>query len=128
MTIHRIESSAGDLAKLVSARRGEIVATARNARMYFFGQYVTYALDGINFQVLRGEVFGLFGPEWCGKSTMLRLLAGVLKPSEGKIRVFGRAINHEKLAKLAKPAGLAVQVKTETGNRVSEREDDTNRS
>jgi ABC-2 type transport system ATP-binding protein len=91
MTLHGTESSAANPAGFAPGERREIIATVRNVQMYFFGEYVTRALDRMNFQVFRGEIFGLFGPRGCGKSTTLRLLAGVLSPDEGKIRVFCRS-------------------------------------
>lgn len=41
------------------------------------------AVDGLSFAVARGELFGLVGPDGAGKTTTLRMLAGVLRPSEG---------------------------------------------
>ncbi len=86
-----IRSSAGDPVEVASVKQGQIIATFQNVQMYYFGKYVTHALDTVSFQVLRGEVLGLFGPDGCGKSTTLRLLAGVLKPGAGKVRIFGRS-------------------------------------
>lgn len=48
------------------------------------------ALDDISFSVRRGEFFGVFGRNGAGKSTILGLIAGVLAPSSGRIRVDGR--------------------------------------
>ena len=48
------------------------------------------ALHKISFQVYRGETFGIIGRNGAGKSTALGLIAGVLKPSEGRIAVKGR--------------------------------------
>jgi ABC-2 type transport system ATP-binding protein len=45
------------------------------------------AVDGLSFDVARGELFGLVGPDGAGKTTTLRMLAGVLLPSEGSCRV-----------------------------------------
>lgn len=47
------------------------------------------ALDHISFEVKRGEAFGLVGTNGSGKSTMLKIIAGVLEPSAGKISVSG---------------------------------------
>ncbi len=47
------------------------------------------AVDGISFQVSRGEIFGLVGPDGCGKTTMMRMLAGVMRPDAGTISVDG---------------------------------------
>jgi ABC-type Na+ transport system ATPase subunit NatA len=48
-------------------------------------------LANATFDVRRGEVFGLLGPPGAGKSTMLKILAGKLRPTEGKVEVFGRS-------------------------------------
>lgn len=47
------------------------------------------AVNGITFQVGRGEVYGLLGPNGAGKSTTLRMLAGLMTPTEGTISIDG---------------------------------------
>jgi ABC-2 type transport system ATP-binding protein len=47
------------------------------------------AVDGIDLQVRRGEIFGLLGPNGAGKSTTFRMLCGLLPPSSGSARVLG---------------------------------------
>ncbi|AUA14466.1 Daunorubicin/doxorubicin resistance ATP-binding protein DrrA [Streptomyces malaysiensis subsp. malaysiensis] len=47
------------------------------------------ASDGIDLDVVRGEVFGLLGPNGAGKSTLVRQLTGLLRPDEGRVRVLG---------------------------------------
>ena len=47
------------------------------------------AVDGIDFDVGRGEVFGLLGPNGSGKSTTIKLILGLLGPTSGKVEVFG---------------------------------------
>jgi len=47
------------------------------------------AVDGVSFQVERGEIFGLLGPNGAGKSTTFRMLCGLLSPSSGDARVLG---------------------------------------
>jgi ABC-2 type transport system ATP-binding protein len=47
------------------------------------------AVDGIDLAIRRGEIFGLVGPDGAGKSTVMRMLAGVLRPDEGDIRLEG---------------------------------------
>jgi ABC-2 type transport system ATP-binding protein len=50
---------------------------------------VTLALDSLDLDIDRGEVFGLLGPNGSGKTTFIRLLAGYLLPSTGKLTVCG---------------------------------------
>jgi drug efflux transport system ATP-binding protein len=47
------------------------------------------AVDGLSFDVQQGEIFGLVGPDGAGKTTTLRILAGVLAPDGGKATVAG---------------------------------------
>lgn len=47
------------------------------------------AVDGIGFEIKPGEVFGLIGPNGSGKTTTLRVIATLLKPSQGQVEVFG---------------------------------------
>ncbi len=47
------------------------------------------AVDRVSFTVNRGEVFGLIGPNGSGKTTTLRIIATLLKPSGGQVRIFG---------------------------------------
>ena len=49
-------------------------------------------LNGISFQVLRGETMVIMGGSGCGKSTLLRQLIGSMRPDAGSIRVFGEEI------------------------------------
>jgi ABC-2 type transport system ATP-binding protein len=55
-----------------------------------FGDLV--AVDALNFSVRRGELFGLVGPDGAGKTTTLRMLAGVLGPSAGDALVNGVSV------------------------------------
>jgi ABC-2 type transport system ATP-binding protein len=50
------------------------------------------AVDGLSFQVERGQVVGLLGPNGAGKTTTLRMLMGLVMPTDGEIRVFGHLI------------------------------------
>lgn len=55
----------------------------------FWGRARNRALDALNLQVFRGEVFGLLGPNGSGKSTTMKLLLGLLFPTEGSAKVLG---------------------------------------
>ncbi len=50
---------------------------------------VVVAVDHVSFTVMQGEIFGVLGPNGSGKSTLIRLLATLLLPDDGNIRVFG---------------------------------------
>jgi ABC-2 type transport system ATP-binding protein len=50
------------------------------------------ALDGLTFEVARGELFGIVGPDGAGKTTTLRILAGVLRPTSGDAIVDGTSV------------------------------------
>src|SRR5579871_3496616 len=68
----------------------EIIATMRDVTVTFDG-YMTRALARVDLELCRGEVLGILGAKGAGKSTLLRLLAGRLRPTEGKVKVFGRS-------------------------------------
>lgn len=55
----------------------------------FWGRPKARAVDNVDFEVRRGEVFGLLGPNGSGKSTTIKMLLGLLYPSKGQISVFG---------------------------------------
>ncbi len=52
-----------------------------------FGSFV--AVDRINLAIRKGEVFGFLGPNGAGKSTTIRMLCGLLRPTEGRATVAG---------------------------------------
>jgi ABC-2 type transport system ATP-binding protein len=49
------------------------------------------ALDGVSMAIAPGQVTGLVGPDGAGKTTLIRILAGLMAPSEGKVEVLGAA-------------------------------------
>lgn len=62
----------------------------------------TAALNGLSFEIARGEMFGLIGPDGAGKTTAIRLICGLLHADGGEVRVLGldpvrdhRAITHK---------------------------------
>jgi ABC-2 type transport system ATP-binding protein len=60
----------------------------------FWGRPKARAIDDVDFDVRRGEVFGLLGPNGSGKSTTVKLLLGLLYPTKGHIEVFGHSPRH----------------------------------
>ena len=71
---------------------GEEVIVARDLRKSF-GDF--HAVDGISFEVKRGEIFGFLGANGAGKTTAMRMLTGLSKPTSGEGRVAGYDITHE---------------------------------
>jgi ABC-2 type transport system ATP-binding protein len=63
-----------------------VVVSARGLRRVF-GR--TVAVEGLDLAVARGEIFGLAGPDGAGKTTVMRMLAGILAPSSGAAEVAG---------------------------------------
>jgi ABC-2 type transport system ATP-binding protein len=57
----------------------------------FWGRQSVKAVDSLNFDVNRGEVFGLLGPNGSGKTTTVRIILGLLFPTQGAVRLFGRS-------------------------------------
>ncbi|MCL1832531.1 MAG: ABC transporter ATP-binding protein [Oscillospiraceae bacterium] len=53
-----------------------------------FGTFT--ALDGVDFQIMKGEVFGYIGPNGAGKTTTIRTLLGILRATSGDVEVFGK--------------------------------------
>ena len=60
----------------------------------FWGRPKARAVEGIDFEVKRGEVFGLLGPNGSGKSTTVKMLLGLLYPTRGRITVFDHSPRH----------------------------------
>jgi len=67
------------------------------------------AVDHINFEVKREEIFGFLGPNGAGKTTTIRILMGIIKPDEGSARVMGYDILRETL-KVKQISGVVPEV------------------
>jgi ABC-2 type transport system ATP-binding protein len=68
-----------------------VVETRKLTKIYrdFWGRQKKVALRALNLQVYRGEIFGLLGPNGSGKTTTIKLLLGLLFPTDGDALVFG---------------------------------------
>jgi ABC-2 type transport system ATP-binding protein len=71
-----------------------------------FGKFI--AVDEISFEVNRGEIFGFLGANGAGKTTAIKMLCGLLKPTSGEATVAGFSINSE-TAKIKKNIGYMSQ-------------------
>ncbi len=65
-----------------------------------------YAVSNLNLQIAKGDIYGFLGPNGAGKTTTIRMLLGLIKPSNGSIRIFGQPLEKEKLAILRKVGSL----------------------
>src|SRR5512137_2255435 len=66
-------------------KRETVVAVRGLTKIFkdFWGRPKARAVDGVDFEVRRGEVFGLLGPNGSGKSTTVKMLLGLLYPTKG---------------------------------------------
>jgi len=65
-----------------------------------FGRFT--AVDNVSFKIRRGEIFGFLGSNGCGKTTTMKMLTGLLEPSEGEAHLFGQPLNARDLATRAR--------------------------
>src|SRR6202451_1005898 len=75
----------------------EVVVSVRGLTKVFkdfWNRPKARAVDNVDFEVRRGEVFGLLGPNGSGKSTTVKLLLGLLNATKGHIEVFGHSPRH----------------------------------
>jgi len=74
------------------------------------------AVDNLNLEIERGEIFGLVGPDGAGKTTTLRLLSGLLSPSAGRVEVAGYEVSRnldavkDRIGYMAQKFGLYVDL------------------
>jgi len=76
---------------------GDVVISVRGLTKVFkdfWGRPKAKAVNNVDFEVKRGEVFGLLGPNGSGKSTTIKMLLGLLYPTKGHIEVFGHSPRH----------------------------------
>ena len=64
-----------------------------------FGEVL--AVDGVSFSIDRGEVVGFLGPNGAGKTTTIRLLTGFLRPTTGRVQLFGHDMSRPPQARPA---------------------------
>jgi ABC-2 type transport system ATP-binding protein len=72
---------------------GEIILQTQDLQKIYrpaFTRVGKTALHDLTIDVRRGEIFGLVGPNGSGKTTTLKLLLGLIKPTSGKLEIFGR--------------------------------------
>jgi ABC-2 type transport system ATP-binding protein len=83
--------------QIADPKSAEVVVSIRGLTKVFkdfWNRPKARAVDNVDFDVRRGEVFGLLGPNGSGKSTTVKLLLGLLYPTKGHIEVFGHSPRH----------------------------------
>src|SRR5687768_7410201 len=86
-------SSRGTFCQNEGSMPAESVIQVRHlSKVYrdFWGRKKVQALNALDLDVYRGEVFGLLGPNGSGKTTTLKLLLGLLFPTEGEVTILGK--------------------------------------
>lgn len=77
---------------------------------YAYPQASGRVLDGVDLDILPGQRLGLFGPNGCGKTTLLSVMMGLLRPLAGEVRFAGRPVAGERdLWRLRCAVGLVLQ-------------------
>jgi ABC-2 type transport system ATP-binding protein len=66
------------------------------------------AVNGLNFEIATGEIYGLLGPNGAGKSTSVMMLCGLITPTHGNIHILGKSVKDE-AAEIRKMIGVAPQ-------------------
>ncbi|CAM2932218.1 ABC transporter ATP-binding protein [Clostridium sporogenes] len=66
------------------------------------------AVSNLNLQVKKGRIYGFLGPNGAGKSTTIRMLLGLIKPTNGEINIFGKSIKENRI-KILKNTGSLVE-------------------
>ncbi len=74
---------------------GEVIIEAHDLTQRF-GSFT--AVDHVNFRIERGEIFGFLGANGCGKSTTMKMLCGLLPPTDGQAWLFGQPVDANDLA------------------------------
>ncbi|NTW55885.1 MAG: ribosome-associated ATPase/putative transporter RbbA [Chlorobiaceae bacterium] len=72
-------------------RESELVIVADGLTKKFDG---FTAVDGVSFRISKGEIFGFLGSNGCGKTTTMKMLTGLLPPTEGEASLFGSPVEH----------------------------------
>ena len=70
----------------------------------------TVALDGVSFEIRRGETLALLGPSGCGKSTTLKIISGLELPDGGEVSIFGETVVSRFLGTLLFPPKREISV------------------
>ena len=70
---------------------GGVYAIEADGLSQRFGNFT--AVDRVSFRIERGEIFGFLGSNGCGKTTTMKMLTGLLPPTEGAAKLFGKTVD-----------------------------------
>lgn len=65
-----------------------------------------YVVDGVELKIPKGEIYGFLGPNGAGKTTTIRLILGLMKPTDGEIFLFNKNLKNDKIDILHKVGSL----------------------
>lgn len=77
---------------MATANEREVVLSVEGVKKTLGGRLI---IKGISFQVFAGEIFGFLGPNGSGKTTTIRMLVDLIKPTEGAIRICGYDVQRQ---------------------------------
>src|SRR5262249_48009030 len=87
--IYMTNAATIDRPAAAQSRPGEVVLRTRNLTKQY-GQRL--AVNGLNLEVRRGEIFGFLGPNGAGKTTTIRMALGLITPTGGSVEILGQDI------------------------------------
>jgi ATP-binding cassette subfamily B protein RaxB len=90
------------------AGRAPVALDVRQLR-FRYGSTDPWILDGVDLQIAAGESVAIVGESGCGKTTLLRILASLLEPTEGEVLVDGRPLNRAVLTEYRAKLGVVLQ-------------------
>ena len=67
------------------------------------------ALEGLSLNVASGEFVGLIGPNGCGKSTLVRVASGIIKPDEGSVELDDKPLSEMSRNEIARTVAVVPQ-------------------
>src|SRR5262249_39718506 len=94
---------ATELLRGTGARADEVVLRTRSLTKRY-GQRL--AVDGLNLEVRRGEIFGFLGPNGAGKTTTIRMVLGLIAPTPGSAEILGQDLAAHRAAVLPRVGAL----------------------